>query len=200
MLFLEYTLHAKKFFYIPINNKSILKLITFSQSIHVLSLLCFTYFNEILFIIIQSEDLLKVTISILRAWEDPLKHMAVAVAALPDASDVMMSRTKELEERILGLLEGLQTILSRVSPLTLHISLFISYVKESICLIKSEFFSTSFLAYQFAYSLAKKERPFVDFIIFIFCTENHTQQYCQQKISGPHSNSESSFHWWSGYF
>ncbi|XP_038191499.1 prolactin-3B1-like [Arvicola amphibius] len=64
----------------------------------------------------KSEDLLKVTISILQAWEDPLKHMAVAVAALPDAPDVMISRTKELEERILGLLEGLQTILSRIQP------------------------------------------------------------------------------------
>ncbi|CAO2595584.1 PRL3B1 [Lemmus lemmus] len=64
----------------------------------------------------KSEDLLKVTISVLQAWEEPLKHMVTAVAALPDVSDVMMSRTKELEERILGLLEGLQTILSRIQP------------------------------------------------------------------------------------
>lgn len=77
-----------------------------------------------------------------------MKHMAIIVAKLPDASDVMISRTKELEERILGLLEGLKIILSRVSPLTLHIPLLISYVKELICLIKSEFFNTSFLGYR----------------------------------------------------
>ncbi|XP_037061754.1 prolactin-3B1-like [Peromyscus leucopus] len=64
----------------------------------------------------KSEDLLKVTISVLQAWEEPLKHMVAAVAALPDASEVMLSNTKDLEERILGLLEGLKTILSRVQP------------------------------------------------------------------------------------
>ncbi|XP_059118329.1 prolactin-3B1-like [Peromyscus eremicus] len=64
----------------------------------------------------KSEDLLKVTINVLQAWEEPLKHMVAAVAALPDVSDVMVSKTKELEERILGLLEGLKTILSRVQP------------------------------------------------------------------------------------
>lgn len=126
------------------------------------------------------------------------------MAALPDASDVMMSRTKELEERILGLLEGLQTILNRVSLLTFHIPLLLSYVKDMIGLIKSEFYNTSFLGdiciyLQFTYSLAKKERPFVD-SFFIFCTENHKYEYSQQKTSTPHSNSESSFHRWSGYF
>ncbi|CAH6803954.1 prolactin-3B1 [Phodopus roborovskii] len=64
----------------------------------------------------KSEDLLKVTISILQAWEEPLKHMVAAMAALPDASDVMLSRTKELEERVLGLLEGLKITISRVQP------------------------------------------------------------------------------------
>ncbi|XP_041488962.1 prolactin-3B1-like [Microtus oregoni] len=64
----------------------------------------------------KSEDLLKVTISILQAWGDPVKHMANVVAGLPGASDVMISRTKELEERILGLLEGLKIILSRIQP------------------------------------------------------------------------------------
>ncbi|KAL6088721.1 hypothetical protein STEG23_000812, partial [Scotinomys teguina] len=68
----------------------------------------------------RSEDLLKVTISVLQAWEEPLKDMVAAVAALPGASDVMLSRTKELEERILGLLEGLKTILSRVQPGTVE--------------------------------------------------------------------------------
>ncbi|XP_040612136.1 prolactin-3B1-like [Mesocricetus auratus] len=62
------------------------------------------------------EDLLKMTISVLQAWEEPLKHMVAAVAALPDASDVMLSRAKELEERVLGLLEGLKTIFNRFHP------------------------------------------------------------------------------------
>lgn len=38
MLFLEYTSHAKKGFCTPINNNSILKLMTFNQSPHVLTL------------------------------------------------------------------------------------------------------------------------------------------------------------------
>ncbi|KAM7322754.1 hypothetical protein ACRRTK_018259 [Alexandromys fortis] len=68
----------------------------------------------------RSEDLLKVSIRILQDWKDPVKHMAIIVARLPDASDVMISRTKELEERILGLLEGLKIILSRIQPGTVE--------------------------------------------------------------------------------
>ncbi|KAH0506774.1 Prolactin-3B1 [Microtus ochrogaster] len=64
----------------------------------------------------RSEDLLKVTISILQAWEDPVKHMATVVAGLQGAPDVMISRTKELGERMLGLLEGLKIVLSRIQP------------------------------------------------------------------------------------
>ncbi|XP_005355047.1 prolactin-3B1-like [Microtus ochrogaster] len=64
----------------------------------------------------KSEDLLKVTISILQAWEDPVKHMATVVAGLQGAPDVMISRTKELGERMLGLLEGLKIVLSRIQP------------------------------------------------------------------------------------
>ncbi|XP_031214651.1 prolactin-3B1-like [Mastomys coucha] len=64
----------------------------------------------------KSEDLLKVSITILQAWEEPLKHMVAAVAALPHVSDTLLSRTKELEERIQGLLEGLRTIFNRVHP------------------------------------------------------------------------------------
>ncbi|XP_055475017.1 prolactin-3B1-like [Psammomys obesus] len=64
----------------------------------------------------KSEDLLKAAISVLLAWEEPLKLMVSAVAALPGVSDTLLSRTKDLEERILGLQEGLSTILSRVHP------------------------------------------------------------------------------------
>ncbi|XP_021516143.1 prolactin-3B1-like [Meriones unguiculatus] len=64
----------------------------------------------------KSQDLLKAAISVLLAWEEPLKLMVPAVAALPGVSDTLLSRTKELEERILGLQEGLSTILSRVQP------------------------------------------------------------------------------------
>ncbi|XP_052012179.1 prolactin-3B1-like [Apodemus sylvaticus] len=64
----------------------------------------------------NSEDLLKVSITILQAWEEPIKHMVAAVASLPNVPDTLLSKTKELEERMLGLLEGLKTIFSRVHP------------------------------------------------------------------------------------
>ena len=87
-----------------------------------------------------------------------MKHMAIVVAGLPGASDVMISRTNELEERILGLLEGLRIILNRVSPLPLHIPLLISYVKVLICFMKSEFFNTSFLGYIYNSLIALPKR------------------------------------------
>lgn len=34
----------------------------------------------------------------LQAWEEPGKHMVAAVTALPETSDVTLSRPKELEE------------------------------------------------------------------------------------------------------
>ncbi|XP_021036194.1 prolactin-3B1 [Mus caroli] len=64
----------------------------------------------------KSEDLLKVSITILQAWEEPMKHMVAAVAALPHVPDTLLSRAKELEERIQGLLEGLKIIFNRVYP------------------------------------------------------------------------------------
>ncbi|GAB1298027.1 Prolactin-3B1 [Apodemus speciosus] len=64
----------------------------------------------------NSEDLLKVSITILQAWEEPIKHMVAAVASLPHVPDTLLSRTKELEERMQGLLEGLTTIFHRVHP------------------------------------------------------------------------------------
>jgi prolactin len=47
--------------------------------------------------------------------------MVAAVAALPHVPDTLLSRTKELEERIQGLLEGLKIIFNRVRPLTFHL-------------------------------------------------------------------------------
>ncbi|XP_034366773.1 prolactin-3B1-like [Arvicanthis niloticus] len=64
----------------------------------------------------SSEDLLKVSITILQAWEEPLKHMVAAVATLPRVPDTLLSRTKELEEKLQGLMEGLRTIINRVHP------------------------------------------------------------------------------------
>ncbi|ERE78810.1 prolactin-3B1-like isoform 2 [Cricetulus griseus] len=63
-----------------------------------------------------SEDLLKVTMRVLQAWEEPMKHMVAAVVALPDASYFMLSKTKELQGRVQGLLEGLKIILNRIQP------------------------------------------------------------------------------------
>ncbi|XP_050999221.1 prolactin-3B1-like [Acomys russatus] len=64
----------------------------------------------------NSEDLMKMSISILQAWEEPLKHMVYAMATLPGMSDDMLSRAKELEERIHKLLEGLKILLSKAYP------------------------------------------------------------------------------------
>ncbi|EGV96267.1 Prolactin-3B1 [Cricetulus griseus] len=53
---------------------------------------------------------------VLQAWEEPMKHMVAAVVALPDASYFMLSKTKELQGRVQGLLEGLKIILNRIQP------------------------------------------------------------------------------------
>ncbi|KAL1765336.1 prolactin-3B1 precursor, partial [Sigmodon hispidus] len=55
-------------------------------------------------------------IGILQAWEEPLKLMEAAVVALPDSSDGMLAKTKELRETTVSLVMGLKTILRRTQP------------------------------------------------------------------------------------
>nr|XP_048284133.1 prolactin-like [Myodes glareolus] len=64
----------------------------------------------------QSDDLLKVMISISRAWYHPLEHLLHAVAALKGACETMLSKVKEVEKKNEELLEELKKILVRVHP------------------------------------------------------------------------------------
>ncbi|KAK7824725.1 hypothetical protein U0070_020232 [Myodes glareolus] len=63
-----------------------------------------------------SDDLLKVMISISRAWYHPLEHLLHAVAALKGACETMLSKVKEVEKKNEELLEELKKILVRVHP------------------------------------------------------------------------------------
>ncbi|XP_008829898.1 prolactin-3B1-like [Nannospalax galili] len=64
----------------------------------------------------KTEDLLKMIIRISLAWEEPLKVLGQELAALPGASDGMLSNIKTLEERNEAIVEGTETILSRLQP------------------------------------------------------------------------------------
>ncbi|KAH0506760.1 Prolactin [Microtus ochrogaster] len=61
----------------------------------------------------QSDDLLKVMISISRAWYHPLEHLVRSVAALKGACETMLSKVKEVEKKNEELLEEMKRILVR---------------------------------------------------------------------------------------
>ncbi|KAL1765334.1 prolactin-3D4 isoform X1, partial [Sigmodon hispidus] len=61
----------------------------------------------------NTEDLLKAIINISLAWEEPLKHLVSALAALPGGFDEMVKIASNVKDRNRVLLEGLETILSR---------------------------------------------------------------------------------------
>ncbi|XP_005066335.1 prolactin-like [Mesocricetus auratus] len=64
----------------------------------------------------QLDDLLKVMISISRAWYHPLEHLVNAVAALKGAFETMWLKVKEVEEKNQELLKEIKEILVRVHP------------------------------------------------------------------------------------
>ncbi|XP_041488546.1 prolactin-like [Microtus oregoni] len=64
----------------------------------------------------QSDDLLKVMISISRAWYHPLEHLVRSVAALKGVCETMLSKVKEVEKKNEELLEEMKRILVRVHP------------------------------------------------------------------------------------
>ncbi|XP_052583551.1 prolactin-like [Peromyscus californicus insignis] len=64
----------------------------------------------------QSDELLKVMISISRAWYHPLEHLVRAVAALKGTCETMLSKIKEVEEKNQELLEEMKRILVTVHP------------------------------------------------------------------------------------
>ncbi|XP_052584471.1 prolactin-3D4-like [Peromyscus californicus insignis] len=65
-----------------------------------------------------TEDVLKAVIIILRAWDYPLIHLVLATTILPtaSASNNMLQRINDVKNGIIGLLEGLEIILSRTQP------------------------------------------------------------------------------------
>uniref|UniRef100_A0A8C8W480 Prolactin family 3, subfamily a, member 1 n=1 Tax=Peromyscus maniculatus bairdii TaxID=230844 RepID=A0A8C8W480_PERMB len=63
----------------------------------------------------QSDELLKVMISISRAWYHPLEHIVCEVAARKGTCETMLSKIKEVEENQ-ELLEEMKGILVRVHP------------------------------------------------------------------------------------
>nr|XP_042134688.1 prolactin-3B1-like [Peromyscus maniculatus bairdii] len=66
----------------------------------------------------KTEDILKAVIIILRAWDYPLIHLVLATTILPtvSASNNMLQRINVVKNGIIGLLEGLEIILSRTQP------------------------------------------------------------------------------------
>ncbi|XP_028638164.1 prolactin-like, partial [Grammomys surdaster] len=64
----------------------------------------------------QSDVLLKMMISISRAWYHPLKQLVRAVATLEGACETLLLKVKEVEETNQGILEEIKAILVRVHP------------------------------------------------------------------------------------
>ncbi|XP_008838729.1 prolactin-like [Nannospalax galili] len=64
----------------------------------------------------HGKNLLKMMISISRAWFHPLEGLVNAVTALDGASEDMLARAKKLEEKNAGLLKEIKTLLVRVYP------------------------------------------------------------------------------------
>ncbi|XP_003509886.1 prolactin [Cricetulus griseus] len=64
----------------------------------------------------QLDDLLKGMISISRAWYHPLEKLVHEVAALNGASETMLLKVKEVEEKNQELLKKIKEILVRVHP------------------------------------------------------------------------------------
>uniref|UniRef100_A0A8C6REE2 Prolactin n=2 Tax=Nannospalax galili TaxID=1026970 RepID=A0A8C6REE2_NANGA len=65
---------------------------------------------------IPPEVLLKLVISLLHAWNDPLYQLVTEVGGIHEAPDGMVSRAKEIEAQIKQLLEGIQKIIGQVHP------------------------------------------------------------------------------------
>ncbi|CAO2595592.1 Prl6a1 [Lemmus lemmus] len=65
---------------------------------------------------IQGEFLLKETIGMLGAWNDPLHHIATELSHMEDPPNDIISKAKDIEGKIKELLEALTWILSKIHP------------------------------------------------------------------------------------
>ncbi|XP_006992562.3 prolactin-7D1-like isoform X1 [Peromyscus maniculatus bairdii] len=62
------------------------------------------------------EGFLKLTLSILHAWKDPLKHLVAELSAMPEAPHVILSKAKAIEAQHKIFLEEIVRIVSKVNP------------------------------------------------------------------------------------
>ncbi|KAK7824728.1 hypothetical protein U0070_020235 [Myodes glareolus] len=60
--------------------------------------------------------LLKETIGMLGAWTDPLHYIATVLSHMEDAPNDIISKAKDIEGKIRGLLEAVKRILSKIQP------------------------------------------------------------------------------------
>nr|XP_004668440.2 prolactin-like isoform X2 [Jaculus jaculus] len=65
---------------------------------------------------IPPEILLKLILSMLYAWNDPLYQLVTEVGGMQEAPDAMLSRAKEIEIQNRRLLEGIEKIVGQVHP------------------------------------------------------------------------------------
>uniref|UniRef100_A0A8C6G7F0 Prolactin n=1 Tax=Mus spicilegus TaxID=10103 RepID=A0A8C6G7F0_MUSSI len=65
----------------------------------------------------QPEVLLRLVVRMLGAWKTPLRHLMTEMSAMQEAPEVIISKVRDIDEKLPRLLEGIRTILSQVSPL-----------------------------------------------------------------------------------
>ncbi|XP_052584465.1 prolactin-7B1-like [Peromyscus californicus insignis] len=65
---------------------------------------------------ISLEDFLKLILSILHAWNNPLHHLLEELSAMPGAPDDNLSRVEDIEVKHKELQESIMRIVSRVHP------------------------------------------------------------------------------------
>lgn len=53
----------------------------------------------------------------LGAWKTPLRHLMTEMSARQEAPEVIISKVRDIDEKLPRLLEGNRTVLSQVSPL-----------------------------------------------------------------------------------
>ncbi|XP_008838730.1 prolactin-7C1-like [Nannospalax galili] len=65
---------------------------------------------------ISLDDFLKMTLSIVQAWNVPLHHLVTELSGMPGAPSVILSRAKDIEAENKELLMRVKKILSKVHP------------------------------------------------------------------------------------
>lgn len=74
----------------------------------------------------------------LGAWIDPLHYIATELSRMEDAPNDIISKAKDIEGKIRGLLEALKRILSKVCSSLLIFLSFISFIREGAIVVRNE--------------------------------------------------------------